>query len=111
MLEGVWRLYIEDRKEFWGDRHREMHTLLAAKGGEKRTRGKGLTKPAPLAALMPLKLSDLTAERIAEWLRIEVGTKEHPKRPTNAAQSFRLLRAFTVWAHEFKKARRTPIAA
>ena len=108
VLEGVWRLYIENRKEFWGDRHREMHTLLAAKGGEKRTRGKGLTKPAPLAALMPLKLSDLTAERIAEWLRIEVGTKEHPKRPTNAAQSFRLLRAFTVWAHEFKEGEAYP---
>ncbi|MGO9994130.1 MAG: tyrosine-type recombinase/integrase [Steroidobacteraceae bacterium] len=97
VLEAVWRDYIEDRKEFWGDRHHKMHELLAAPGGKKRTRGKGLTKPAPLAALMPLKLSDLTAERIAEWLRIEVR-----KRPTNAAQSFRLLRAFTVWAHEFK---------
>jgi integrase len=103
VLGGVWAAYIEDRTKFWGDRHRKMHLSLAAPGGEKRKRGKGHTKTAPLAALMPLKLSDLTADRIKAWLEIEVR-----KRPTNAAQSFRLLRAFTVWANEFKEGEAYP---
>ena len=95
VLAGVWDLYIEDCKRFWGDRHHKMHLLLAAAGGEKKKRGKGLTKPGPLAALMPLKLSDLTAERIAAWLRLEAA-----KRATNAHQSFRLLKTFIRWANE-----------
>ena len=95
VLAGVWSLYIEDCKRFWGDRHHNMHLLLAAPGGEKKKRGKGLTKPGPLAALMPLKLSDITAERIAAWLRLEGA-----KRATNAHQSFRLLKTFIRWANE-----------
>jgi integrase len=42
---------------------------------------------------MPLPLADLTGDRIAEWLQAE--SKE---RPTAAALSFRLLRAFVGWA-------------
>ena len=49
----------------------------------------------PLAALMPLKLSELTAERIAAWLRRECRT-----RSTSAAQAFRALRAFIAWTHD-----------
>lgn len=98
VLEGVWRLYIEDRQEHWGDRHRRMHDLLAAAGGAKKKRGKGLTKAGPMAALMPFKLAELTADVVESWLRIEV-----KKRATNAHQGYRLLRAFTVWAHEYKK--------
>ena len=95
VLEGVWPLYIEDSKAHWGDRHHRMHLLLAAPGGEKKKRGKGLTKPGPLAPLMPLKLSELTAERIAAWLKLEAA-----KRATNAHQSFRLLKTFIRWANE-----------
>lgn len=107
VLEGVWRLYIEDRtsawdskkdKPAWGDRHRKMHTLLASPGGEKKKRGKGLTKPGPLASLMPFKLADITSDVVESWLKIEVR-----KRATNAHQSYRLLKAFTVWAHDYKK--------
>lgn len=45
--------------------------------------------------LLPLKLSDLTGERIAGWL--EEQTRE---RPTMTALSYRLLRAFIRWASE-----------
>lgn len=41
---------------------------------------------------MPLKLSELTAERIGHWLKREAG-----KRSTSAAKAFRLLRAFIRW--------------
>jgi integrase len=75
-----------------------MHVLLAAPGGVAKRRRKkkpGLTKPAPLASLMPLKLSDLTAPTIAAWLK-----RETAKRATNAHQSFRLLKTFAKWCSE-----------
>lgn len=59
--------------------------------------GKGLTKPGPLASLMPSKLSELTAECIESWLK-----RETAKRPTSTALAYRLLRAFIRWANEQK---------
>ncbi|CAE6768686.1 hypothetical protein R69619_03739 [Paraburkholderia nemoris] len=69
------------------------HEALAAPGGEQLKRGKGKTVRGPLASLMALRLSDLTAARVAAWLDTEAAT-----RPTNAAHAFRLLRAFMTWA-------------
>lgn len=41
-------------------------------------------------------LAELTAQRLSEWLE-----KEAVTRPTNAAQSYRLLRAFIRWTADF----------
>jgi integrase len=97
VLSGVWAAYIEDCKAGWGARHLADHTEVAHPGGERKKKrgGKGLTKPGPLAALMPLKLSELTADVIATWLK-----REATKRPTSAAKAYRLLRAFIRWADE-----------
>jgi integrase len=92
VFSGVWAAYIKSQSQHWGERHRENHADLAHAGGEKRKRGKGLTMAGPLASLMPLKLSELTAQRIASWLKRETRT-----RPTSAAQAFRALRAFIRW--------------
>lgn len=92
-LADVWPIYLENRKPHWGDGHYENHIKLAAAGGVKRKRGNGMTVAAPLAALMPMRLIDLTSANITAWL-----TKETLSRPTNAAQSFRILRAFMGWA-------------
>ena len=54
-----------------------------------------MTVAGPLAALMPLKLSHLTAQRVADWLETEAQT-----RPTNAEQSYRKLRAFIRWCDD-----------
>lgn len=91
-FEDVWAVYLETRKHNWGEGHYQNHLKLAAKGGEKRKRGKGITVAAPLAALMPLRLADLTSTTIVAWL-----SKEAQTRPTNAAQSFRILRALLSW--------------
>jgi integrase len=99
VLSGVWAAYIEDCKAGWGARHLKDHTEVAHPGGErKKVRSKGeekpgLTKPGPLAPLMPLKLSELTADTVALWLK-----REAAKRPTSAAKAYRLLRAFVGWA-------------
>jgi integrase len=94
-VAAAWAAYIADRTPTWGERHLANHGALAHPGGEKRKRGKGLTMAGPLAALMPLKLNELTSERIAAWLKRECRT-----RSTSAAQGFRALRAFIAWTHD-----------
>ncbi|MDH6150536.1 MULTISPECIES: tyrosine-type recombinase/integrase [Paraburkholderia] len=68
------------------------HAALAAPGGEPLKRGKGKTVRGPLASLMTLKLSSLTAKAVAAWLQDEAR-----ERPTNAAHAYRLLKAFIRW--------------
>lgn len=92
-LGEVWPLYVNARKSKWSAGHLQNHMTLTAAGGEPKKRGKGLTVAGPMASLMPLALADLTGERVAAWLE-----KEAADRPTNAAQSYRLLRAFIRWA-------------
>jgi integrase len=92
-LAEVWPTYIAARRHKWSAGHLQNHMTLTAAGGEPKKRGKGLTVAGPMAPLMPLALADLTAERVAAWLE-----KEAADRPTNAAQSYRLLRAFIRWA-------------
>jgi integrase len=91
----VWGNYLLERKPRWGDLHYKDHTRLSAAGGIKRKRGEGLTVPGPLASLMPLRLSDLTAPRITAWAE-----QETKIRPTPARLSWRLLRAFLAWCEE-----------
>lgn len=98
-LQAAWDRYIEANKDQWGARHLDDHMALSRLGGERKKKrgGRGKTKPGPLAALMPLKLSELTAERIESWLK-----RESAKRPTSTAQAYRLLRAFIRWAADEK---------
>ncbi|MFM0484187.1 integrase family protein [Paraburkholderia strydomiana] len=68
------------------------HEALASPGGAPLKRGKGKTVRGPLASLMTLKLSSLTAKTVAAWLE-----GESRQRPTNAAHAYRLLKAFIRW--------------
>jgi integrase len=68
------------------------HQKLAAPGGEKKKRGKGLTSQGPLYALMPLRLSDMTGDTIACWMEGEV-----IERPTSIAYAYRMFKAFAGW--------------
>lgn len=89
----AWQAYIEANQASWGERHLADHIRLAVAGGKKRLRRDSLTVSGPLRALFPESLPNLTGERIASWLQDESTT-----RPTSAAQSYRLLRAFIRWA-------------
>lgn len=93
----LWPVYLKDNKTSWGDRHYADHVNLSAIGGVKIERGGGITIPGPIAALFPLRLSEITNERIASWLETESAT-----RATRAALSFRLVRAFIRWANSNK---------
>ena len=94
-LGEAWAVYLEARRQKWSTGHYRDHVKLSALGGEARKRGTGQTVTAPLAALLPIRLCDFTADIVASWLETESAT-----RPTAAALSFRLLRAFIRWAED-----------
>ncbi|MDO3621730.1 integrase family protein [Ralstonia pseudosolanacearum] len=95
IVAEAWQAYLNASRAKWSERHYRDHVNLARAGGEAKMRGKGKTSPGPLASLMVLKLSELTAERVSEWLVGETQT-----RPTNTEQSYRKLRAFVRWCEE-----------
>lgn len=88
----VWSAYITERRPFWGDLHYRDHLDKAKAGGlpsGRRGGGKQLTKPGPLAALMPLALKDLDQATIERWAADEGKT-----RPSSARLAWRLLTVF-----------------
>jgi hypothetical protein len=86
---------LEARKSRWSERHYQDHVDHADPGGQPRKRGKGLTVASLLAVFRPMKLSELTSERIAQWLDVEAS-----QRSTMTAWSYRLLRSFIRWADD-----------
>ncbi|SFT45149.1 tyrosine-type recombinase/integrase [Paraburkholderia aspalathi] len=91
-LGDAWLVYLEERRPRWSELHYRDHVDLSSVGGQPKKRGKGLTEPGPLAPLMPLKPSDLSADRISAWLKAEAA-----KRPARARLAFNLLRIFAGW--------------
>lgn len=90
----AWASYLEERRPHWGERNYTDHLKLAQEGGEARQRRPGVkTKPGPLAELMPLRLADLTTERVEQW-----AAKEALERPARVRLALRLLKAFLRWA-------------
>ncbi len=94
----VWADYLEKRRPFWGDLHYRDHIDKAKAGGlpsGRRGGGKQLTKPGPLAALMPLALKDLDQATIERW-----AAEEGKTRPSSARLAWRLLTVFLTWCAE-----------
>lgn len=94
----VWAAYLAERKPHWGDLHYRDHIDKAKPGGlpsGRRGGGKQLTKPGPLAALMPLALKDLDQATIERWAASEGKT-----RASSARLAWRLLTVFLTWCGE-----------
>lgn len=94
----VWKDYLEKRRPFWGDLHYRDHLDKASPGGlpSKRRGAKDkLTKPGPLAELMPLALKDLDQAKIEAW-----AANEGKTRPSSARLAWRLLTVFLTWCAE-----------
>jgi len=94
----VWSAYIEERRPFWGNLHYRDHIDKAKAGGlpsGRRGGGKQLTKPGPLAALMPLAFRDLDQATIEAW-----ATNEGKTRASSARLAWRLLTVFLTWCSE-----------
>jgi len=94
----VWQAYIAERRPHWGALHYRDHIDKAKAGGlpsGRRGGGKQLTRPGPLASLMPLALKDLDQATIERWAAIEGKT-----RPSSARLAWRLLKVFLGWCNE-----------
>jgi len=94
----VWTTYIEERRPHWGALHYRDHIDKAKAGGlpsGRRGGGKQLTKPGPLAALMPLALRDLDQSIIEAW-----AANEGKTRASSARLAWRLLTVFLTWCSE-----------
>lgn len=94
----AWEVYVEARRERWGDHHYRDHIRRAKAGGQEAvrgTRGRGKTVAGPLHPLMQLKLSELTPAAISLWAARESKTRE-----TSTLHSWRLLRGFLSWCSE-----------
>jgi integrase len=99
-MADAWAKYIEANSGRWGARHLLDHQRMADPGGRKAKRkGKNgkerKIKPGALAPLMPMKLTEITAETVQAWLE-----KEAKARPTQAHIAFGILRAFLNWCGE-----------
>lgn len=97
-VREVWDIYIEERLPHWGDLHYRDHIDKAKAGGlpsGRRGGGKQLTKPGPLATLMPLALKDLNQATIEAW-----AAKEGETRSTSARLAWSLLKGFLTWCSE-----------
>ena len=81
-----------ERGKKWGARHLLDHERLAAKGGEPKIRGKGLTVPGVLRPLLERRVSEMTSEVISDWLRTESVGRQNTTR-----QGFEAFRAFWRW--------------
>ena len=90
----AWQRYIEERRPHWGELNYRDHVQMVQAGGVQRERLPGVkTMPGPLAALLPLRLADLTAPTIEAW-----AAKEAKERPARVRLALRLLKAFLRWA-------------
>ena len=97
----VWAIYLEERKQHWGDLHYRDHIDKASAGGlrsKRRGAGNQLTKPGPLAALMPLALGELNQSTIEVW-----AAREGKTRASSARLAWRLLTVFLTWCEQQPK--------
>jgi len=95
IVADAWADYIESRKPRWSELHLKDHHKISQAGGSPRQRGKGKTQPGALAPLMQMKLADINAGIVGQWLAKEVET-----RPTRARLAFALFRAFLNWCED-----------
>lgn len=95
---AVWSRYMEERRPYWGELHYQSHIDKASPGGQpskRRGMSNKLTKPGPLAPLLPLPLKSLDTPTIEAW-----AAREGQTRPTSARLAWRLLSVFLNWCAE-----------
>lgn len=99
-LAQAWAVYVDTQcrraVKPWSEHHIKDHAKMVRPGGST-------SEPGPLAPLMTLRLVDLSKDRVENWLRTET-----PKRPTQTALAFRLLRAFLRWCDKQENFRAMP---
>jgi integrase len=103
-VADVWPRYMIEgkpkRKAEWKPRYVEDLHRAASMGGEPKKRGRGLTKPGHLAALMPLPLASIDQDLVRAWYASEAKTA-----PIQAARAVAMFSGFLGWCATKKELR------
>lgn len=100
-VQEAWNNYLLERRSHWGEAHYNSHLEKASPGGKpskRRGMTNRLTKPGPLATLMPLALKDLDSPTIEAW-----AAREGRVRPSSARLAWRQLSVFLNWCKEHQE--------
>jgi integrase len=101
----VWPLYLlhgkPRRKDAWKPRYVADLKKMAAPGGLPKKRGKGVTRPGPLASLMPLPLAQVTQDTMRDWYSGEA--KDGAVQATRAMAMFSGFLAWCGTRREFRE--------
>lgn len=100
----VWPRYMAEgkpkRRAAWKPRYVSDLKKAASLGGEPKRRGKGVTKPGHLAALMALHLASIDQDVIRDWYAREAKTA-----PIQAARAVAMFSGFLGWCSTKKDLR------
>ena len=103
-VSDVWPRYMTEgkpkRKNAWKPRYVADLQRAASLGGEAKKRGKGLTKPGHLAALMPMTLASIDQDVIRDWY-----AREAKSAPIQAARAVAMFSGFLSWCATKKELR------
>jgi integrase len=91
-LQDVWGEYVKERAPRWSSHHVAAHKKAMQAGGADRARSGKKTTAGPLASLAPMRLVDLSTERLELWAKQESATRQ-----SSARLSMRLLKACLNW--------------
>lgn len=101
----VWPLYLQHgkpkRRDAWKPGYRADLDAMAASGGEKKKRGKGLTRPGPLFPLLALPLADVNEDTLKTWFDAEATRSKH-----QATRALMMFRGFLRWCSAQPKYRK-----
>jgi integrase len=93
MLVGeAWTVYLTANENLWGAHHKRGHLEQSHPGGVKKKVGAGVTVPGPMIPILKLRLAEVTAQVLTEWIKGLAA-----KRKARARQSFQMFRAFWRW--------------
>lgn len=94
LIDEAWKAYVDSHKDQWGEKHMEGHRFFSNIGGQpkKKGGGAGVIAPGILRPILNMRMKDLTASILTDWLKKEV------KRKAGSARTCVLLfRTFWLW--------------
>lgn len=95
-VADAWPQYLKEgkpkRRDAWKAGYKEDLMLMASAGGEKKKRGKGLTRPGPIFPLMVLALGDINEDVLKSWFDTEALRSKH-----QATRALMMFRGFLRW--------------
>lgn len=94
LVSEAWQAYLDHHAKRWAPKYIESHRFVSQPGGrpKKKGGGKGLTAPGVLTPILQMRLKDVTAPVLTQWV-----VKESARRAGVAREGFALFRTFWRW--------------